>query len=142
MSKDTGFYRKKGDSIEHVEIVIRDDDGEEFDMETLREIFKGTIDKQKDKLEKIIDFGASILGDHYRGTSFMMGWVVNKILMTYEIKNDTKLHVTTEAEVLDKEELTEKTVDMLEDLLEKIKSGDIDLEDMPINMKSVDGDYE
>jgi len=139
---DTGFYRKKGNDIEYVDIVIKDDDGEEFDMETLRSIFKDAIDKQKEKLEKIVDFGASILGDHYRGTAFMMGWVVNKIITTYEIKNETKLHVTTEAETLDKEEITEKTVDMLEDLLEKLKSGELDLEDMPLNMKNMDGDYE
>jgi len=139
---DTGFYRKKNDGIEYVDIVIKDEDGEEFNMGTLRTICKDTIEKQKDKLEKIVDFGASILGDHYRGAAFMMGWVVNKILTTYEIKNDTKLHVTTETETLDTDEIKEKTVDMLEDLLERIKSGDLDLEDMPLNMNNMDGDYE
>jgi len=139
---ETGFYRKNGDNIEYVRIVIKDDDDEEFDMETLHGIFKDTIDKQREKLKKIVDFGASILGDHYKGTSFMMGWVVNKILTTYEIKNETKLHVSTEAEDLDTDELKDKTVETLEDLIERIKSGELDLDDMPLNMSNVDRDYE
>ena len=47
---DTGYYRKKDGNIEYVDNVIKDDDGEEFDMETLREIFKDTIENQKDKI--------------------------------------------------------------------------------------------
>ncbi len=139
---DAGFFRKKDNELEHVSVVIKDDDGEIFDMEQLKIIFKDSVDKQKDKLEKIIDLGASILGDHYKGSFFMMGWVINKILTTYEQKNETKLHVTTEIETLDGEEIKEKTVEMLEDLLTRIKSGDVDLEDMPLNFSNVDTDYD
>jgi len=140
---DTGFYRKNDDNnLEYVNIIIKDDDGEEFDMDTLRNIFKDTIDNQKEKLEKIIDFGAAILGDHYRGTAFMMGWVINKILMTYEHKNKIKLHVVTEVDQLDTDEIKDKTVEMLEDLLEKIKSDELDISDIPLNMRSVDSDYD
>lgn len=137
-SGDTGFYRKKDGGMEYVEIKLLDDNNEEFDMENLRNIFKDTIDSNKDKLTKIVDFGASILGDHYRGTAFMFGWVVQKIINTHERKNDVKLRVVTEVSPLDSDEIKNKTVDMLEDLLEKIKSGEMDMTDMPFMTGNMD----
>ena len=134
MNKDTGYYRKSGDNIEYVEIKLIDEDGEEFDMETLRGIFKDTLDSQKDKLEKIVDFGTAILGDHYKGVSFMFGWVVQKIINTYETKNETKLKVVPEVEQMDSEEIKVKTVDLLKDILQKIEDDEIDVTDMPLNM--------
>jgi len=131
MTKDTGFYRKKEDGVDYVEIKLLDDNNEEFDMETLRTIFKDTVDNNKDKLSKIVDFGAAILGDHYRGTAFMFGWVIQKIINTHEKKNDVKLRVITEVTPLDGDELKNKTVDMLEEILEKIKTGELDISDMP-----------
>ena len=111
-------------------------------METLREIVKSTIDKKSDKLQKIVDFGAAITGDHYKGTSFMIGWVISKILMSYEQQNDTKLHVLSESEIIDDSEIKEKTISMLEDMLDKIKNDEIDISDMPLNMSRLDDDYE
>ena len=136
--KDTGFYKKKEDGMSYVAIKLLDDNGDEFDMETLRNIFKDTIDNNRDKLEKITYFGAAILGDHYRGTAFMFGWVIQKIINTHERKNDVKLKVITEVTELNGDELKNKTVDMLEDLLEKIKSGEIDITDIPIMNGGVD----
>ena len=135
---DTGYYRKKDDNIEYLDVTLIDDDGEEFDMETLRNIFKDTIENKKDSLEKIIDFGTAILGDHYKGVPFMFGWVIQKIINTYEIKNDTKLKIQVNTETLDTDEIKDKTVDMLEDLLDRIKTGDLDITDMPLNMNGMD----
>jgi len=139
---DTGYYRKKNDNIEYVNISIIDDDGDEFEMDTLREIVKKTVDDKQDKLEKIVDFGAAITGDHYRGSAFMLGWVISKILGAYETNNEIKLHVHSDVEELDASEIKEKTVDMLEEMLEKIKNGDLDVSDMPLNMSRLDDDYE
>ena len=139
---DTGYYRKKNGDIEYVNITIKDDDGDEFEMDVLREIVKKTIDEKQDKLEKIIDFGVAITGDHYKGTSFMLGWVISKILTSYENKNDIKLHISSESETLAEDEIKNKTVDMLEDLLEKIKNDDLDISDLPLNMSRLDDDYE
>jgi len=109
-------------------------------MEHLRNIFKDTIDSQKEKLEKIVDFGTAILGDHYKGVSFMFGWVVQKIINAYEQKNGVKLKILTEIEALEQDEIKAKTVDILEDLLNKIKNDEIDLEDMPLNFNGVEYD--
>lgn len=135
---DTGYYRKGEDGVEYVEVKLVDQEsGEEFDMETLKGVFKDTIDAQRDKLDKIVDFGTAILGDHYKGVSFMFGWVVQKIIGTYEVKNGTKLRVEINPEAIDADEIQQKTVDLLEDLLEKVKNGDIDVSDMPVNMSGM-----
>lgn len=139
-NSDTGYYRKKGSELEYVDIKLIDEDGEEFDMEHLRNIFKETIENQKEKLEKIVDFGTAILGEHHKGVSFMFGWVVQKIINAYENKNDVKLKVVTDAQRIDNDEIKTKTIDLLEELLEKVKSDDFDISDLPLNMSNVDYD--
>jgi len=135
---DTSYYRKSEDSIEQIEIKLIDSDGEEFDMQTLRTIFKDTLDNQKDKLEKIIDFGTGILGDHYKAVPFMFGWVIQRIINTYEQKNDTKLTIETVETALDSDEIKEKTLSVLENLIEDIKNDELDIADMPLNMTGMD----
>ena len=138
MSKETGFYRKVDGAIEFVTIKLFDTDDEEFDMDTLKTIFKDTLEEQKEKLEKMVDLGTAILGDRHKGVYFMFGWVIQKIIGTYEAKNNTKLRINVDVESMDNDEIKDKTVEALEDILEKIKNDDIDLSDMPMNMGGID----
>ena len=142
MSTSNGFYRKtKSGDNEFVTVTITDDDGEEFEITNLRSIFKETLEEQKDKLEKIVNFGTAFLGDYHKGVVFMFGWVVMKIIATYEAKNDTKLHINIDTEILDKEEVKDKTLVVLKDVIERIENDEIDLTDLPLYMSGMD-DYE
>ena len=139
---EIGFYKKSDDDIVFVKVNITDNEGVEFDMDTLKEIFHKSISNNQSKLKPVIDFGAAITGDHYKGTAFMMGWVINKILTTYELKNDTKLKVDTIEEQIDLDEIKDQTVTIIEDLLTKIKSDEFDISDLSSIFSVMDPNYE
>ena len=127
----TGYYRKNDNNLEYVNIKLIDSDQDEVDIESIRKTYKKLIMDNKDKIEKIIDFGIAVTGDHYKAIAFMNGWVIHTIISNYEKVYDTKISIVTENEKIDEDEIKEKTIEMMYELIQKIENDELDLSDIP-----------
>ena len=131
------FYAVADNDIKKIEVSIEDSNGENFDMDELKQTFNKSIKKQKDKVDNITKLGMAIIGDQTMADAFMFGWVLQKIVANYENINNTKLTVKTKESSIDKNEIKNTTAEMFNNIADKIKSGEVDIVDMLASINGI-----
>ncbi len=133
------LVKQDGSGGQERTVSIVDEENVAFDLEELRsnitDVFKNP--ENKEKIEQVFSLGMGTVGSHDAANGFVVGWIVNKILTSYESENGSQLSIEIEKTNINRDELMDYAINEAEAYLEFLKENkdnpDIMLKKMPTN---------